>query len=296
MPKRDEAKCSIEKLNYNLERSNYFHFCLFESESKIVMKGVLYYFSGTGNTKWVADRFKEDFAFYNIDVDLFDMQFLENKKSENYDFLIIGSPVYAEFPPKIVTDFLSEIDDLKRRMKAVVYSTQAASSSSVPGFISKCLVKKGYMPVIQISIKMPNNFYFVKGKKPDKNTIEKLLLKADEKVKGVVKSFVEGKSTIETVPFIRFEFNKIIYSMFKNRIPKLSKNISSTEDCGKCGLCLRNCPESNITFEGGHAIFHSKCILCLRCIHICPINAVRYKGEKIDQTQKNIMKTLDLNR
>ena len=122
------------------------------------------------------------------------------------------------------------------------------------------------------------------------------MLKANEKVKNVVENFIKGEPIIESVSFIRFEFNKAIYITFKNKIPKLSKNISSTRECGKCGLCLRNCPQGNITFERGHAIFHSKCILCLRCIYICPINAVRYKGKKIDQTQRDIIKTLDLNR
>lgn len=260
------------------------------------MKGALYYFSGTGNTKWVADRFKENFALDNINIDLVNIESVEDNKLKEYDFFIIGSPVYAEFPPKIVTDFLNKFDDSKKKVKIIVYSTQAASSSSAPCFMAKCLRKKGYLPLIQISIKMPNNYYFFVGKKPDKNEIKELLLKANKKVKDVVKNFINEEPVIETASFIRIQFNKVIYNIFKSRIPKLSKNISSTKECGKCGLCLRNCPQGNITFEEGRAIFHSKCILCLKCIYICPINAVRYKGKKIEQTQKDIIRVLDLNR
>ncbi|MFL0197045.1 EFR1 family ferrodoxin [Clostridium sp. WILCCON 0269] len=260
------------------------------------MKGVLYYFSGTGNTKWVADRFKENFKSYNIDIDLVDMQHLEDKQLKKCDFVIIGSPVYVEFPPKIVKDFLNKLDFLKEGKRVIIYSTQASASSSVPYSIAKCLKKRGYLISVQVSIKMPNNYYFFIGKKPSKDEVNNLLMKADEKVKHSIENFVKNKKIKENTFFVRLEFNKIAHNIFKSVIPRLSKNINSTKDCDKCGLCLRNCPQGNITFEGGRAIFHSKCILCLRCIHICPINAIRYKNKKIDQTQKNIIKVLDLNK
>lgn len=265
------------------------------------MRGILYYFSGTGNTKWVADRFKENFRLYNSDVDLMDIQYVEediqDEQLSNYDFIIIGSPVHVEFPPKIVKDFLDKFNSLKKMKRVIIYCTQASESSSACCFIAKCLKKKkGYTISAQINVKMPNNYYFFIGKKPTKNEIEDLLISANQKVKNTVENFIKSKIIKENTFFIKFELSKILYSVFKNMIPRLSRNIYSTRECNKCGLCLRNCPQGNITFEGGHAVFHSKCILCLRCIHICPINVIRYKNKKIDQTQKNIIKVLNLNK
>jgi len=59
------------------------------------MKGILYYFSGTGNTKWVADRFKDEFRLNNIDLQLVNIESLEEINIRGCDFLIIGSSVYA---------------------------------------------------------------------------------------------------------------------------------------------------------------------------------------------------------
>ncbi|AZV55186.1 EFR1 family ferrodoxin [Clostridium sp. AWRP] len=260
------------------------------------MKGILYYFSGTGNTKWVADRFKEKFQFYNIDIDLAYIQSVEERKIEKYDFIIIGFPVHWKLPPKIVTNFLNRLNNTKENTRAIVYSTQGASSSSASCFVAGCLKKKGYVPDIQVSIKMPNNFYFFIGKKYNESEIENLLVSVDKKITNIVESFIKGRIVKESNSLIRLQFSKVLHSVFKGRVPKLSRNISSTKDCVKCGLCLRNCPQGNITFENGHAVFHSKCILCLRCIHICPINAIRYRGKKIEQTQKNIIQVLDLNK
>ncbi len=51
-------------------------------------------------------------------------------------------------------------------------------------------------------------------------------------------------------------------------------------------MCVRNCPKGNIIFENGGVVFHSNCILCLRCIYICPSNAIVYKEKRIDQIEK----------
>lgn len=260
------------------------------------MKGVLYYFSGTGNTKWVADRFKKIFKSYNVDIDLVNMESGESQNLKKFDFLIVGSSVYAELPPKIVDDFLNRLNIVKKNMKTIVYSTQAAKSSAASCLMAKKLKKKGFNIVIQSSIRMPNNYHFSVGKKPDISEVKALLIESEKKIKYIVENFMKEIEIKETNSEVRAVFGKLCNKAFKSAIPKISKNISSTKDCGKCGLCLRNCPKNNITFENGHAVFHSKCILCLRCLHICPINAIRYKGKKIDQTQKDIIKSLDLNK
>ncbi|MFU0784621.1 EFR1 family ferrodoxin [Clostridium sp.] len=263
------------------------------------MNGVLYYFSGTGNTKWVADKFKVAFKSYNIDLKLInieDKEKVKNQASKKCDFIVVGSPVHAEFPPKIMCDFLNKLKFQDKNIKAIVYSTQGGKSSACSRFMSKCLRKKGYKVLEQICIKMPNNYYFSVGKKPSKNSIKILLSNAEKKIQYIVKNFIENKYIIESNNELRLQFSKILCNFFRKSIPKISKNIASTKDCNKCGLCLMNCPQNNITFENGYAIFHSKCILCMRCIHICPINAITYKNKSVEQTQKDIMKSLDIHK
>lgn len=260
------------------------------------MKGILFYFSGTGNTKWVADRFKEQFNLNNIDLKLVNIESLEEISIKSCDFLIVGSPVYADVHPKIVDDFLNRLPKIKKNMKAIVYSTQGGKSSVAGWLIVSILQKKGFRVVIQSSIKMPNNYYFGAGKKVIISGQKEMLRNAEKKVETLTNHFLKNKELKEGVFFPRVLLGKISGRTFKRVLPKLSKNITATEDCTKCGLCLRNCPKNNITFENGHAIFHSKCMLCLRCIHICPKNVIRYKGEKINQTQKEIINCLSLSK
>lgn len=262
------------------------------------MKGVLYYFSGTGNTKWVADRFKTDFKLYNVNLNLVNIENKEMVKEEcmkQYDFMVFGSPAHAEFPPRIMCDFLRDFKSKSNEIRTIVYSTQGRRTSSSSCFMSKCLKKKGYRIDVQTCIRMPNNFYFCFGRKPLKKNIDALLSDAEQKIKHIVKNFIEKDTVIESNNELRLYTGKILSRAFKSRIPKISKNMVSTDACNKCGLCLMNCPQNNITFENGHAVFHSKCLLCMRCIHICPLNAITYKNKVIDQTQKNIINSLELN-
>jgi Uncharacterized Fe-S center protein len=260
------------------------------------MKGILYYFSGTGNTKWVADRFKDEFRLNNIDLQLVNIESLEEINIRGCDFLIIGSSVYAEIQPKIVDDFLNRLPKTKKNIKAIVYSTQGAKSSAATSVMVKVIESKGFRVIIQSSMKMPNNYYFSVGKSSNVNEQKEMLRDAEKKVKTLTNCFLENKELKESAFFARIFLGKVSGRTFRRVLPKLSRNITATEDCTKCGLCLRNCPKNNITFENGHAIFHSKCMLCLRCIHICPKNAIRYKGKKINQIQKEIINCLSLSK
>ena len=60
------------------------------------MKGILFYFSGTGNTKWVADRIKERFEFYGSKLEMSNIELNEENNIEDYEFLIFGMPIHAE--------------------------------------------------------------------------------------------------------------------------------------------------------------------------------------------------------
>ncbi|WPC41956.1 EFR1 family ferrodoxin [Clostridium sp. JS66] len=254
------------------------------------MKGLLYYFSGTGNTKWVADTLKKHFRNNKIDLELLNIEKVDEVKRNQFDFLIIGSPVYAEIEPKIVDDFINKFPKCIRNFKTIIYATQGGKSSSAPAIMAKKLKNKGYNIFIEECIKMPNNYYFLLNKQPNVNEYDKILYNAECKVKTIVENFVKNNKLKKENSLIRIKLGKTCGSFFRRMIPKISKNITATSECTKCGICLTNCPKGNITFEDGKAVFHSKCMLCLRCIYVCPVNAITYKGKKIKQIQKDMIK------
>lgn len=260
------------------------------------MKGILCYFSGTGNTKWAADRFKERFNFYGVELELLNIEKNSTFDIDNYEFFIVGTPIYAESGPKIVDDFIKRFPENKKKekMRCMLYSTQGAAAAAAVVIYRKLLEAKGYNVMVQTMIQMPNNYYFAFGKKPSEETKIKILDDAKQKIRKLTEDFIQDKKVIESVSGARVLVGKLVVKSYWRFLPSMSRHLKSTDECTKCGVCLKNCPNSNITFEDGHAIFHSNCMMCLRCIHQCPINAIRYKGKKIEQTQKDIIKNLDI--
>lgn len=258
------------------------------------MKGILFYFSGTGNTKWIADRFKDRFNFYGSGIELINIERNNSFKLEDYDFIIIGTSIYAGCGPRIMDEFLNNLQSTTKKMKCILYSTQGTKTSSATAIYGKILEKKGYNIEIKAMIHMPNNYYFLTGKAPAAKENDKLLKEAALKVKKLTADFIQENKINESSGTIRAGAGIVISKLFRKHLPKMSSNLISTDDCIKCGLCLNNCPVNNITFENGKATFHSKCILCLRCIHSCPMNAIRYKGKRIEQTQKEMINSLEL--
>jgi len=258
------------------------------------LKGILFYFSGTGNTRWAADNFKSKLEKMGVSIELHNMESEAEYNLSAYDFFILGTPVHAEIPPKNVHDFVNKLPHSDSAMRVMLFSTQGAEGAACLDIIREVLVKKGYNVTNQVFIQMVNNYWFFAGKKPSMELFKKRKLQAERKIQRAAEDFYNNKNYRDKVGFGRVVFSKLMQRTFYRSLPKMSTSITSSSDCHKCGECLRNCPKGNITFENGHALFHGNCIMCMRCIHICPVNAVRYKGRKIEQTQSEMIKNLDL--
>lgn len=260
----------------------------------MVMDSKLYYFSATGNTKFVADRLKDQFNRFGKVLQLISIENVEEIDLEECEYLIIGTPVHSELPPRLVTDFINRLPETSRNIKCLIYSTQGASGSVSTEFLKNILVGKGYNVLIQTSFRMANSYYFGFGVERSEKDIIEYCKKVEEKVKLITEKFLKEESHREGAASVRVLIGNAMSSGFYKMLPRLSRNLTSTDECTKCGLCVRNCPKNNITLEEGHAVFHSSCVMCSRCIHVCPVNAIRYKGKKINQNQKKLMKYLEL--
>lgn len=258
------------------------------------MSSILYYFSATGNTKFVAEEFKKQFCKHGKELELVNIESVEKVDLSDSEYLIIGTPVHSELPPRLVTDFIHKLPEATRDIKCLIYSTQGASGAVSIEYLKRLLTKKGYKVLIQTSFRMANSYYFGFGVERTEEEILKYCKKVQEKVSLISDKLFKNESFKEGALGIRILLGKAMSNGFYKMMPRLSANLTSSENCTKCGLCLRNCPKGNITIEEGRAIFHSNCIMCARCIHVCPFNAIRYKGKKINQNQKSLIKYLEL--
>ncbi|MCD2347260.1 EFR1 family ferrodoxin [Clostridium guangxiense] len=247
------------------------------------MKGIIIFFSGTGNTEYMVKLICGEFQKRNIQCDLFNIENNETLKDE-YDFYVFASPIHVEIFPNIFVDWLSKKLPEADNKRCIVLSTQASAVGYGGRQISKLLEKKGYNIVYVRSIPMPNNYYLGKFKATTEDKKIEMKNEAQNEAQAAVESFLRDDVYIEKESLYITELCKLVYKLYKPVLNNFAKkNLTVDYDvCIKCKKCEKGCPVNNIKFDE-KIHFDKNCIACQRCVQKCPVNAFKYQGEHFNQ-------------
>ncbi len=228
------------------------------------MRGILY-FSSTGNSLYIAKRAQEALGGKIIYLPKY------AGNGEEFDKVILVTPIYSYGMPKHVYEFLPRLDKTKELVVIQNYGGMVGGAD----FLMRSYCEKLGLNLKSIFvIQMPENFTttFTVPKFYIKSTLKK----ADKKISDVIEKI---KSGAECLPKKK-----------KTKEQKYFKNMSNwhvigqrfcvSEECVKCGKCVKICPVGNISFKDGKPVFEDKCVACLGCYHRCPQKAIRYKNKK----------------
>ncbi|MCG8568979.1 MAG: EFR1 family ferrodoxin [Spirochaetes bacterium] len=261
------------------------------------MKITLFYFSGTGNTWFAANQFKNRCESLNYEVHLYSIEnplLTEEKVLSliNESHLIgVGYPIYGSDVPKNMLNFIKSLPIQEKPQDFFSFCTQAMFSGDGNWFIKKILKNRGYTLKYSFQINMSSNFYVplfspfkpYTGKKLNitnekaKKRIEQAVTKINQQ-----KPFIQGTDPIsiligwlQRVFFRKFEF--MLTNLF----------FVNETSCTDCGLCIKMCPVNNIERKVQKITFLNKCILCFRCYNLCPVNAINC-GKRTINSEKYI--------
>lgn len=247
-----------------------------------IKRGKIIFFSGTGNTKYIAKSFEENFKNRDIEIDINSIENIKKIGIKNSDFLVIGAPIYADNVPGFFIEWLEEnIPYTEESISAILFTTQVSTGAGVH-IMEKIMADKNYKVSIKTSFSMPNNYYYAMFSKTPEEKVVEMMTNGERKVKELVEKFLQGEEVKDKGSRGRVLLAKAVGKMFSSVGKKQAQKFTVTEDCIKCSLCVRKCPSNNIILKD-KITFKENCYVCTRCIHICPVNAIRYKGKKCDQ-------------
>lgn len=244
------------------------------------MKVLIVYFSGTGNTKAIAQAYEKAIKKAGHSVIIASIEDLP--VIPEHDFLIVGGPIYAgNMPDKLIYWIRKNIPINDSKKKAIVFSSSAGllNANGVKS-IGKKLIKKGYMLVDAATYEMPRNFYIDKYA-PTPETQQK------QQFENVASAILKSLNKMDSN--ILFDLNEsvimidLLADIFRLMAKSLGKSFEITNKCIACGKCEKDCPQHNIDYK--NKLYSKKCMMCTRCIHNCPVNAITYKGKSIEQYQ-----------
>jgi MinD superfamily P-loop ATPase containing an inserted ferredoxin domain len=235
----------------------------------------IYYFSGTGNSLWVADKIREnlpDAEFIPITKDL-QIELPESETLQNIESVGLVFPVYMSKPPRLVLDFI-------RKMPKAKYIYAVATCGMMPGKILKTVNNQLRKTENELSagyiVPLVTNFIFLPKTKSDK-AIEKAFQKAEvktqtiaENVKNQISQFDKETTSLLSIPV------SLIYNPIYRRIPALDKCFSVSDKCNNCGTCRDVCPVQNIKITASKPVFLHECEMCFSCINWCPKSAINW--------------------
>ena len=254
------------------------------------MKLLILYFSGTGNTDYIA-RYIEKKLQNNsqfIDVSLLTIENCSPDELKEYDIICFGFPVFELNSPEIVRTFLANLSPIQNK-GVFIFCTMGLWDGNAIRKIYKPFQKNGYCFLGSMRILMPGTdglLMLRKNSRFIKIALEKdykNLPKVDKftaRIIDITKKLSSGEKLEDLSIKPTFKIASIIigpplHLLYLILVNFMKKKFYATEDCTFCELCVKNCPVQNISIIDKEIVFGDQCIMCLRCIHQCPAEAIQ---------------------
>ena len=238
---------------------------------------MIFYFSGTGNSAWVARHLAEDREE--------ELLAIADETDKNKEYVLKEGekagfvfPVYAWGPPKIVLLFLER---LKMKCPEYLYfvCTCGDDTGRTAEVFSAAVRKKGWQCAAGYSVTMPNTYVSLPGFDVDPQDVEERKVRnAVARVRFIREEIKEGRRMKRfnchegALPFTKTYILRPLFNAFLMS----PKPFHATDGCIGCGKCEKACPVHNIKMAGKLPEWGSNCTQCLACYHVCPVHAVEY--------------------
>ena len=230
------------------------------------------YYSGTGNTRKVAQCFEDCMRDKGISVQTYSVVEKNSSQMQEEDLLLVIYAVHGLNAPEAVYRWINNLPVFEGK-RVVVISVSGGgevspNTASRVGCIRR-LERKGYSVICETMLVMPSNWIVP--------THEALAVKLLEvlpcKVELVVGDILSGVRR-RTKPLWIDRLLSWICELEKMGAKEFGKRIKCSEDCNGCGLCRSNCPAGNIDMECDRPAFGGQCHMCLNCLYGCPRKAL----------------------
>lgn len=237
------------------------------------MNPQIYYFSGTGNSRYVAKRIQDKLG--ETEIVKITAALRDNPPTVAADVVGIVFPVYAWGPPNMVAQFLKRVT-IKQPQYVFVVATNGGGPENALLSTNNLLQKKGLTVHAAFDLTMPGNF--ITGGNPPSPTEARALLQKQEPELTKICDMIAARqphpatSVATLTGKLKTTF---VHPLFLLGAPKQGLKFSATTACTGCGACAKICPANNITLNSDkRPIWQAHCEFCLACINWCPAQAI----------------------
>ena len=246
---------------------------------------MIFYFTGTGNTGFVASRLAEETGERLVSI-------ASAVVKEEYDYQLAADerigfcfPIHGWRPPFIVRDFV-------KRLHLNGYNGQFCYAFATCGddvglafdYLRDDLQQVGVNLDSVYSVIMPETYNFPLIDQIDTpETAQRKIADARERLAAMIPGIVSrtrGEKNINKSRWPRT--NSIMLGGFflKHWVTDCKFTVDTTA-CIRCGKCQHVCPVDNIDCGAGNPPewqHNGLCTTCFSCYHHCPVHAIDFAG------------------
>lgn len=238
---------------------------------------MLYWFSGTGNSRYVAGELSRLLGCKSVCM-THELSSIGINR-DNGDIVGFCFPVYSWGVPQPVLEFMRDLktEHLKGKYIYAVLTCGDEAGLAAEVF-RKALNSIGVKLSVAFTIIMPNNYVMLPGFGIDSKEVEIAKLQASSQRIAYIAKRIMERSEIDNVfrgskAWLK---TKLIYPLFRRWGVKASRWNVDTSLCIGCGKCAKACPANNITLKDGVPEWGNLCWSCTACYHSCPKRAIDY--------------------
>lgn len=234
---------------------------------------MILFFSGTGNSEYVAGRIGS--GIKEEPVNLFE-------KIKNHDFSevhsdrpwVVVTPTYAWRIPRILEEWL-ERTSLSGSREIYFVMTCGEGIGNSEKYLKKLCSRKGMEYKGCLPVVMPENYIAI-FTTPDKEDALNTIRQAEGGIERITDLIARGSVFLQPSISVKDRVksgivNDLFYPMFVH-----AKKFYVTDTCISCKKCESVCPLSNVHLANGKPVWGTECTHCMACICRCPVEAIEY--------------------
>lgn len=239
------------------------------------------YFSGTGNSRYVAkiiaEKSKDDIVSMN---ELIKEESKKELISPDRPFIFV-CPTYAWRIPHVVEDFIRSATFTGNK-KVYFLMTCGDDTANAVGYINELCKFKGFELQGFAEVIMPEN-YITMYTAPEKTIAKEIIEKSTPAILKLAEDIQNGIIFEPFTPKAKIK-SGIVNTAFYGLVVK-AKGFHATDKCISCSKCVKLCPLNNIEMSGSKPSWNNKCTHCMACICGCPVTAIEYKNKTQGKTR-----------
>lgn len=239
---------------------------------------MIFYFSATGNNRYVAEEIAGYFS---------DRAYSVSDRIQNSDYSIILSekerlgfvfPTYFYGFPSVVSEFLQKITGNSEGHYVYLIASYGTSPGATASFARKYMKHSGIRINAFYSIRMPDT-WTPEFDLSDREAVRKINEAEPAQIrqitaeieKGAAGNFMEHRHSYPV---------SVIANTIYNRSVRKTSHFHVEDSCIGCGLCAEKCPVQAIEMRDSRPVWvKDRCVMCVGCLHRCPKFAIQYEDK-----------------